>query len=246
MQNTLFPVMKRQLIVLWLFMSCLISAQTPDTTPWQREKDIIMEQYLGEAQSQALIYIGKEAQSYAPHITNHPYFQSGIFIGGTLSYDGIRYPGINIMLDTYRDQLLVHTPNRMSYVILQPEKVDYAELFGYRIIYFYPDGLKNAPSEGYYQLLYDGKCKVLGRQTCSLFETRKDAIVEGQFNKSIKYYILKDGVYHTVKSKGSVLKVFKSHKKELNQYSRQQRLNFRKETEKAIVSIVRQYETLNQ
>jgi hypothetical protein len=224
----------------------LAGAQTLDSMAWRQEKNTLMEQYLDEARNQALIYTGKEPQPYAPHITNHPYFKSGLFTGGVLSYDGIRYPNVTLMFDSYRDQLIVLSPGTHSHLILQSNKVDYAEMFGYRVIYFSPDGLKNSPSEGYYLLLYDGKCKVLEKQSCSLFETRKNEVREGYFNKSSKYYVLKDGVYHMVKSKGSVLKIFEPHKRELNQYSRQQQLNFRKETGNAIISIVKQYETFIQ
>lgn len=237
--------MKRQLFALCFMVSCLASAQTPEPLRLGGI-NALMEQYLKEAQEKAQIYYGKEPLPYSPHIKNHPYLMAGVFNGGLLSYDGIQYPNVNILLDLYRDQLLVLSPYNYSYIILQPGEVNFADMYGYRIIYFRPDGLKGCPPEGYYQLLYDGKYTVLEKQACSLFETRKGEVTEGTFNRSTKYYILKDGVYHTVKSKGSVLNVFKSHKKELNQYSKQQRLNFRKETEKAIVSMVKQFETLNQ
>ena len=37
--------------------------------------------------------------------------------------------------------------------------------------------------------------------------------VDESFDQSVKYYIRKEGVYYTVRSKGSVLKVLKSKKK---------------------------------
>lgn len=37
--------------------------------------------------------------------------------------------------------------------------------------------------------------------------------VDESFDQSVKYYIRKEGVYYTVRSKGSVLKVLKSRKK---------------------------------
>lgn len=67
---------------------------------------------------------------------------------------------------------------------------------------------------------------------------------EESFSQSVKYYILKEGVYHAVRSKGSVLKVFKSKKKELARYIKQQKLDFRHAPEEAIVSVVREYERL--
>ena len=42
--------------------------------------------------------------------------------------------------------------------------------------------------------------------------------LDESFDQSVKYYIRKEGVYYTVRSKGSVLKVLKSKKKELARY----------------------------
>ena len=61
--------------------------------------------------------------------------------------------------------------------------------------------------------------------------------LDESFDQSVKYYIRKEGVYYTVRSKGSVLKVLKSKKKELD---------FKHAPEEAIVAVVRQYEQLNE
>jgi hypothetical protein len=78
-----------------------------------------------------------------------------------------------------------------------------------------------------------------------LFETRKAEVLTGSFQHTVKYYICKDDIYYPVKSKASVLKVFRSHKKELNDFIRAHRLNFRRQTEASIVAVVQQYESLS-
>ncbi len=70
--------------------------------------------------------------------------------------------------------------------------------------------------------------------------------VDESFDQSVKYYIRKEGVYHTVRSKASVLKVLKSKKKELARYIKQRKLDFKRAPEEAIVAVVRQYEQLNE
>ena len=49
--------------------------------------------------------------------------------------------------------------------------------------------------------------------------------VDESFDQSVKYYIRKEGVYYTVRSKGSVLKVLKSKKKELARYIKRRKLD---------------------
>ncbi len=69
--------------------------------------------------------------------------------------------------------------------------------------------------------------------------------VDESFDQSVKYYIRKEGVYYTVRSKGSVLKV-SSPKKELARYIKRRKLDFKHAPEEAIVAVVRQYEQLNE
>ena len=49
--------------------------------------------------------------------------------------------------------------------------------------------------------------------------------VDESFDQSVKYYIRKEGVYYTVRSKGSVLKVLKSNNKELARYKKRRKLD---------------------
>ena len=70
--------------------------------------------------------------------------------------------------------------------------------------------------------------------------------LDDSFDQSVKYYIRKEGVYYTVRSKGSVLKVLKSKKKELARYIKRRKLDCKHAPEEAIVAVVRQYEQLNE
>ncbi len=200
--------------------------------------------YLQATGSQAIIYSGKEPIAYPPYYNGHPYLEAIEPAVGTLVYDHIVYPDVRMRLDLNRDELIVSVPGGYNNVVLQPDKYNYADLHGYRLIYFYPDGLKGCPGQGYYQQLHDGLYPVLEKRTATFSESIKGLEREFTFDQSTRFYICKDNVYYAVKSKGSVLKVFKSHKKVLNQFAKQHKLNFRKETGKAIVAIVEEYERI--
>lgn len=203
-----------------------------------------VETYFRHAGPQSLLYTGKEQQTYLPSIINHPYLVNADMQEGEVEYDGLRYAGVRLRLDLNRDELMVLHPNGLYHVLLQSDKVGYANLHGYHIRYFESDGQKGTPPRGYYLYLYEGQCQLIERQSCILVETTKDRTVEGSFRKSIRFWILKDNVYYPVKSKGSVLKVFDSHRRELNQYIRQQKLDFKHDTDWAIEAVIREYERL--
>jgi hypothetical protein len=201
--------------------------------------------YLAAAGACSPVYTGKIPLPYPSHFTDYPYLRTPEFTEATLSYDGTVYPGVRMRLDVYHGRLLASPPGKSYEVILPPERVDFAKLHGCHVFYFRPDGLKGAPSAGYCLLLHEGDCRVISRPGCSMHEMSKDGVETGWFRFSTKYYILKDSVYYAVKSKGSLLKIFPSHRKELSRYIREQRLNFRRNTEEAIVATVKQYERLN-
>jgi hypothetical protein len=209
------------------------------------QSESLVARYLAAAGEHSPVYTGKIPLSYPAHFSNYPYLRTHEFTEGTLSYDGIVYPSIRMRLDLYHGRILVSPPGGIHEVILSPERINYAILHGYNVFNLYPDGLKGCPPPGYYLLLHDANCKVISHPACSMHEISKDGVVTGWFRFSTKYYILKDGAYHAVKSKGSVLKLFPSHRKELSRYINEQGLNFRRNTEKAIVAVVKQYELLN-
>ena len=210
-----------------------------------RAQDAV-DDYVSSAAGQAVIYHGKEQLKYPTSIRNHPYLKSEKYVPGDLSFEGILYKDVKMRLDLYKNELLLLSPDNRYNIVLPSDRVDYAEFHGYHIFYRYPDERSGNLPEGYYLRLYEGKCTVLGKWSCILSKTIKDMKLDDSFDQSVKYYIRKEGVYYTVRSKGSVLKVFKSKKKELARYIKRRKLDFKHAPEEAIVAVVRQYEQLNE
>lgn len=223
---------------LLLFVCCLCACGAL----WAQNRPA--EQYLEATQHRAALHTGKLASDYPRHLTNHPYLGDASYAAGTLSYCGVMYPHVRLRLDRYRNELTTLPPDRFGSIILDPANVDYADLHGHRVIYFRPDGRTGCPREGYCQLLYESdRCAVLEFVRCSLQETRRNSDVSGSFRSSVQYYIRKDDVYYPVKNKSATLKVFGAHRKELSEYIRTQRLDFRRTPGAAITALVIYYET---
>lgn len=204
-----------------------------------------VQSYFAVAGNQAVIYHGKEQLKYPPNLLNHPYLVSDTYETGELSFEGILYQNVKMRLDLNREELTILSPDNRLNIILPSDRVDYANLRGYHIFYHYTDNTKGCPPNGYYLKLHDSGLKVLERQTSVLFQTIKDGEIESSFANTVRYYVLKEGVYYNVKSKGSVLKVLKDRKAELGRFIRREKLDFKRGTEKAIVEVVREYERLN-
>lgn len=128
----------------------------------------VVRDYTAAAAGQSVIYHGKEQVKYANSIKNHPYLKGEEYVTGDLSFEGIRYRGVKMRLDLYRNELLLLSPDNRFHIVLPSDRVDYAEFHGYHIFYRYPDGrLDNLP-EGYYLRLHEGSVPYWrnGRASC--------------------------------------------------------------------------------
>jgi hypothetical protein len=75
---------------------------------------------------------------------------------------------------------------------------------------------------------------------------KKEQITQGEvqveFTEIDRLYILKQGLYIPVKTKSSVLEAFNDRKSDVRKYIRKNKINFRKQREKAIARVVSFYD----
>lgn len=210
------------------------------------EIDSRITSYLNTAGNQAIIYTGREEVKYPTYVLNHPYLDTNEFRIGTLSFDGIIYPNVKMRLNLHTDELAVFSYNNLFSVVLPSERVDFATIDSLYIYYADPQKETLPFPKGYHVRIFKGKYEVWKRETMFMESKIKDMILEYSFTKKRKFYIYKDGVYHTVGSKNSVLKLFDPGKKrDLKKHIKQHKLNFKKSPDEAIVSVVNYYEYLS-
>ncbi len=198
----------------------------------------IQEQMPGNIESLYLREKGyEERDSAGTHIFPQPVPPLESYALGDILYDGVFYVGVRMRLDLYRDEFMVASPGSTIYsAILSPERLDYADLRGYRII--------NSPSDDlpgvYYQQLHDGRHEVLRKERFEFSRSKMEFTAH-----FIRYYIKKEGEYHSVgRRQSAVLKLFRDHRSELRKFIRDHRLNMRRNPEEALVEIAKEYERL--
>jgi len=198
-------------------------------------------EYLRIAGSQSVLYTGKTQKEH-PRITNHPYLIDAQYTKASLSYNQVIYPEVLLRFDLSRDELVVQSPGFRN-VVLFPENVDFVELHGRHIIYFYRDSLPNSPSTGFYILLYSGNCKVMQKQTAKFMVNRNS--YEQYYELTTNFYLCKDDVYYTIGSNRKLLKVLQPYNKELKRFISAHRWRFRNDAEELIRQTVIEYEKLS-
>ncbi|MDR2389477.1 MAG: hypothetical protein LBD89_06815 [Tannerellaceae bacterium] len=223
------------------YVLCSLCLTTIFSAARAQEKEI--NNYLLHAGARAVLYAGKEETTYA-HIHQHPYLDTEHYREGTLYFAKRTYPQQPMRVNVYTDELVVLAPEFHAGIALPSERVDSVVFSSYTLIY--NDGKETAlPSPGYYARLYNGKYSVWKRQTKLIERMTNGMNIEQTFTTRTRFYIHKDGQYHSVGSKNSLLKLFAGKKKELKLFFRRQQLNFRQEAHEAIVRTVMYYESLN-
>ena len=222
------------------FSFCSVSAQ--ETVRFLAVDDAALD-YLRTVGSHSTIYQGAE-QQWHPRTTNHPYYRDERPVSARLSYNNIVYPDVLIRLDWSRNELIIFSPDNRNLVLFE-ENVDFAHLHGKHVIYFQRDSLPGSPPTGYYVLLHSQKYKVLKRQTATLTHSNTAQQTKNQhFVINTNYFLLHDGIYHNIRSKRALLRIFQPQRKELEKYISSNRLRFRADRETFITQTVREYERL--
>jgi hypothetical protein len=232
------PIIRIKIILL-LFFPAVKSVYTQNAERQQLIDNSAVE-YMRIAGSQSVLFYGIEQERH-PRVFNHPYLNDEQYAMARLSFRGVVYPEVMLRLDLNRDELVIRSPDFRN-IVLSPEHVDFAELHGRHIIFFRHDGLPGSPPTGYYFLLHSGETKVLKRQTASL--TINHHRREQYFTFSSRFFLYKDGAYHTIRNRSGLLRVLYPHRRELRQFISANRLQFRHNAEEFITQVVREYERL--
>lgn len=233
-------------LLLLAFVLCLISQSQAQkkvmlSLPYSTE---VVNKYIQASGNQLIIFNGKEEPKYPAQAINHPFLDTSEYREGVVSFDGVVYPNIRMRLNVHSEELIVQSPTTRLNVVIPADRVDYAYISPFYII---PHNNNNSYPElptGYYVLLHDGKHQVLKRETAFMQSQVKSMEVEVSFKKQTRFYIYKDGKYNTVSSQRSVLKLFNSKKRELQQYIKQHNLNYKKFPETYLTAVTNYYETL--
>lgn len=208
-----------------------------------------IEQYHQFIKTGAPLYNGPQYVDYVLNIqAGHPFFLTTNYDDkGSVLYDGIFYKDVPLKHELVKGEVIIKDPNNSLGLILFNEKVSYFTIFGHTFLRLVRDSSnRSVISTGFYDLLYNGQgIQLLEKQTkeinesISSYEGLRRFIVDGQ-----SFYIRKSNVYYTIGSKNDVLKILKDKKNELSQYIRKNKLNFKRDKEAALKSVVAYYDTM--
>lgn len=150
---------------------------------------------------QELITGGQYAEA-SRLIQGNPYFGSRQFEEGTLTINGIVYPEVPLLYDSFLDQVVTFHPIFNQKILIKPEKIDGFVLSNGSRFRFIPsnDGYLH-DQNGIYEILAEGKLTALAKRYKTTKALREMSQYDAVFLEKSDYFLLKDGTFYPV-SKG--------------------------------------------
>jgi hypothetical protein len=234
-----------------LFYSLLICifsqyapAQNADDTALHENALNAISAYYEKLGQESPLYNGSEYLEYASTLQEgHPFFQTVDFVAGDINLNGMIFRGVPILYDIVKDQVIIQDFQRVYKINLPADKVEWFSVLGHQFIHITRDSADQVKT-GFYDQLYKGKIALYAKREKKIIEKYSNIQISKVVVSQNVYYIKKDGIYHTIKSKSSLLAVLKTKKKEVQQYWKTNDIKFKKEPERAMIMAVRYYDQL--
>lgn len=174
-----------------------------------------------------------------------PYFESGDFSDGWVNYNGRKYDSLKMIYDVARNQVVVLAPDKISAIALHNEFVDSFSLRNHVFIKLEKDYKQNLNNAGFYDLLYNGKIRVLARRLKEIDENIQGNDIVHIFYVKDHYYIFKDGLYYLVGNKKDLFRLFHDQLHDVKKFIRKHHLKFkRKSFEEPMLQVAEYYDHL--
>ncbi|HTL08385.1 MAG TPA: hypothetical protein VL307_09025 [Chitinophagaceae bacterium] len=173
----------------------------------------------------------------------HPFFKDKAPGSGSVTYDDVYYENVMLQYDEVQEVIIVHDTSRLIQ-LLNP-RITAFTVYDNQFVRVVKDSLNPVlVRTGFYNVLYNGKVKLLKREE----KTIREDVTTGALLRFIEtqtyYYIEKDGVYQAIKSKNSINTVFADKRKELRQFAKKNKLNYRKDRDTMLTRLTAYYDQL--
>lgn len=219
--------MKMMKKTLLLIVGCLMCGKM------HAQHQQLFDEYRRKAGDQAEMFVGKVEPGYPPTIyLAHPYWLFDEFFPGDVVYNGLLYKGVPVRYDAYLKRLVVNTPVKRSNVYVPMHLVEKFTLGGTEF------SRRNGEIMA---ILFSSPRMELVEQVNIVLkeEFYENSKVMYDFNRDVKYYVLRGGEVYEVDKLRTVLKLFPGREKMLKRYAKENALDFKLHRQSALITIMK-------
>jgi hypothetical protein len=233
-------------ILLFCLFTTNAQSYESDSLLFQRSKQQVIDIYHRYINTESGLYNGRQYLAYAHTIQEGiPFFKSSEPSKGSVSYDGVFYENIPLLYDILKGVIITVVPSSNYMIQLNNDKVAYFSLLDHYFIKLLKDSSAENIKTGFYDVLYHGKISVYKKTTKTVGEDVSSGKYRNFIVESNTYYLKKGNSFYVITNKGSVLGLLKDRKKELQQFIKKNKLNFRKDKDNALPRIAAIYDELS-
>lgn len=188
---------------------------------------------------QELITGGQYAEA-SRLIQGNPYFASRQFEDGTLTINGIVYPEVPLLYDSYLDQVVTFHPIFNQKILIKPEKIDGFVLSngsGFRFFSGNEEYLRN--QNGIYEVLGEGDFLALAKRYKTTKELREMSQYDAVFVEKSDYFLVQSGEFFPVTKGKQAIEILGLDPKETKKQLRSAGLNFKLNPERFLQFLTR-------
>ena len=214
------------------YLSLMILAVVCSASIYAQDDPVMS--YLHHTGDYADIYNGEMEPVYNIfRYDNFPYYMSPYFTEASIVYKNNFYPNQRVRLDLYKEQLILVLPAKQFGIVINSQNVDRVHMYNKTFVRLAPPK-KSGLRQGFYIQLSESEKIQMYRKDYFNIDQRK---VKYAFEGKTQYYLLYKDQYYTVKNKNSFSKIFPQYKKQINQYSKEKKLNYEQFKDESFISL---------
>jgi hypothetical protein len=225
-------------------------AQT-DTTFLKVASVNVVNSYIDIIKDQNALYSGTEYNELPQTSLEYPYFIASnppvndeyYWKAGDIVYNDEYYSNVPLLYDLTSDMVITENWAGDD-IMLVKEKVSSFTIADVQFKNFVQAEKIGLPKDGFYEVLYDGPTQVVGKHTKTRQEKLDQARVSSYYQHRQRYFILKNGQFYSISSKGSLMKLLNDQKSELRAFIRDNKIKVSKKMPYTFAKVASYYDTL--
>lgn len=193
------------------------------------------------------LYNGRQYVVYAHTISEGTPFliASNEMDNGSIEYDGILYENVPLRYDILKNMIVTRVPATNYLVQLNNEKTTAFSIENRHFKKLEKDTAYNTLKAGFYEILYDGKCKAYKKQLKTLGEDLSGSKLRTFIIDATDYYLQKDNRYIVINNRKALLAAFRDKKKDIQSFLKKNKLNFRDDKDGVLAKTAAYYDQLS-
>jgi len=157
---------------------------------------------------------GRGYKAYTSTADEHPYFLTDDWIIGSIVYESDYYGEVPLLYDLSSEKVISENPVNGAKMELVNDKIDRFELREHVFVKLHNEpNLPAEMSEGFYEILYDGKLKLYAQRKKNLQTRTKGTFMYPEFEEKNKFFLRNGNSFTKVSGKKSILKALGNQEK---------------------------------